>query len=1013
MQLTLNPHFASKHPSFAAWMLYCALALIAGLFLSFGGPLQADETPAKAGNPYAQQIRPLLVKYCVGCHNPSDAQSNLRLDSLAAIEKGGDAGPAITRGDLDSSLIWRRVSGLDEPQMPPEDSPQPSSEEKEILKLWIERGAEGEDAPLSLQDQWRLLQAKQASPTKSNGHNPKASAITAAIALPDASMLVGRYGFVERLPASEVPPQWTSLDRLDIIGKVSQLRLDPQSRRVAIASGLPGFGGQVTVIELDGLLSDTNAKDASQPSKGMSSAKVYRLEAHRDMLYSAVLHPKEPWVATAGYDRIIRLWNYQSGELLRSFEGHNGAVYDLDFDPSGEILASASADETIKIWRVDSGLRLDTFGQCEAEQYVVRILNAPSSLNQSKQTPNQESSKQPSSTLEIVACGADRRIRLWHLPSLSEPSVSPMRHAVFAHESTIHLLALSPDHRFACTSAQDNTLKIWDTQKWELIEVLPKSTALPTSLAWIPSTPAQIRWTTLNGQVHLFALPASLSADHSSTTGNSPSLATSTLSSPEGNQGHPTTVSRSTSKPPVDVQGLTLPALVEGVFLPEDRVRGGDWYSFPAKQGETLKIETIASRDKSPFDSHLEITDEHGVPILRTRLQAVRESYFTFRGKDSTTIDDFRLHRWEDMELNELLYASGEVVRLWLYPRGPDSGYKVYPGSGSRYTYFGTSPVAHALNEPAWIVRELKQDQAPIANGQPVFPVYYANDDDPQRLAGKDSVIFFTAPSDATYFVRVRDTRGLAAETFQYKLSIAPPKPRFSIKLETPEITLRPNVGAEFVIATDRFDGLNSQIEISFDGLPDGLSVVQPLRIQADQLRAIGQIRSTTGSLENLPKEFEVTLHAKSIAGDQEWTSETSPKIKVKVNEKPTMKLKVVDKSAPDDAPPLTSLRIKPGETISAKLVIERGEAGSEISFAGDISFGGDDSGRNLPHGCFVDNIGLNGLLIPNGQSTREVFITAAPIAAPQTRWFHLRANVDGNPTTLPIELIVQPVESK
>jgi hypothetical protein len=125
------------------------------------------------------------------------------------------------------------------------------------------------------------------------------------------------------------------------------------------------------------------------------------------------------------------------------------------------------------------------------------------------------------------------------------------------------------------------------------------------------------------------------------------------------------------------------------------------------------------------------------------------------------------------------------------------------------------------------------------------------------------------------------------------------------------------------------------------------------------------------------------------------------------------MKLKVVDKSAPDDAPPLTSLRIKPGETISAKLVIERGEAGSEISFAGDISFGGDDSGRNLPHGCFVDNIGLNGLLIPNGQSTREVFITAAPIAAPQTRWFHLRANVDGNPTTLPIELIVQPVESK
>ncbi len=1024
MQPTLNPQSASL-PCFDTRMLHFALhCLIAGVFLCSWVPLQADGPQPKAANPFAQQIRPLLVKYCVGCHNPSDAQSNLQLDSLAAIEKGGDAGPAITPGDVDSSLIWRRIAGLDEPQMPPEDSPQPSSEEKEILRLWIERGAEGEDAPMSLQDQWRLLQAQQTSLPNSNSPKPKASSIPAAIALQDSSMLVGRYGYVERLQSNPEHPQWTSMDRLEIIGKVSQLRLDPQSRRVAIASGLPGFGGQVTVIELDGLLSAPDSKDAPQSSIGLSSAKTYRLEAHRDMLYSAVLHPSEPWVATAGYDRIIRLWNYHSGELLRSFEGHNGAVYDLDFDPTGEILASASADETIKIWRVDSGLRLDTFGQCEAEQYVVRILNAPNSLNQSKQTPTQESSKQPAGTLEIVACGADRRIRLWHLPSLSEPSVSPLRHAVFAHESTIHLMALSPDHRFACTSAQDNTLKIWDTQRWELIEVLPKSTELPTSLAWIPSTPAKIRWTTLNGQIHSVDLPASLSA----TTNNSPALATLTLptnpgpknpgptnpgASIPGNPGQPSTASRIASKPPVDPQGLTLPALVEGVFLPEDRQRGGDWYSFAAKQGETLKIETIASREKSPFDSHLEITDEHGVPILRTRLQAVRESYFTFRGKDSTTIDDFRLHRWEDMELNEWLYASGEVVRLWLYPRGPDSGYKVYPGSGSRYTFFGTSPVAHALNEPAWIVRELKQDQAPIANGQPVFPIYYANDDDPQRQAGKDSVIFFTAPSDATYFVRVRDTRGLAAETFQYKLSIAPPKPKFSIKLETPEITLRPNVGTEFIVATDRFDGLNSQIEISFEGLPDGLSVVQPLRIQADQLRAIGQIRSTTGTLENLPKEFEVTLHAKSVAGDQEWTSDTSPKIKVKVNEKPTMKLKIVDKAAPDDSLPLTAMRIKPGETISAKLVIERGEAGSEISFAGDISFGGDDSGRNLPHGCFVDNIGLNGLLIPNGQSTREVFITAAPIVAPQTYWFHLRANVDGNPTTLPIELIVLPVESQ
>ena len=38
--------------------------------------------------------------------------------------------------------------------------------------------------------------------------------------------------------------------------------------------------------------------------------------------------------------------------------------------------------------------------------------------------------------------------------------------------------------------------------------------------------------------------------------------------------------------------------------------------------------------------------------------------------KDSDTSDDFRLQNWGEMEINEFLYAKGEVVKLWLYPRG-------------------------------------------------------------------------------------------------------------------------------------------------------------------------------------------------------------------------------------------------------------------------------------------------------------------------------------------------------
>jgi hypothetical protein len=117
------------------------------------------------------------------------------------------------------------------------------------------------------------------------------------------------------------------------------------------------------------------------------------------------------------------------------------------------------------------------------------------------------------------------------------------------------------------------------------------------------------------------------------------------------------------------------------------------------------------------------------------------------------------------------------------------------------------------------------------------------------------------------------------------------------------------------------------------------------------------------------------------------------------------MPLKLVSLEQDATAPALGELVIRPGQTISAKLVIERGEN------LGDISFGGDDSGRNLPHGCYVDNVGLSGLLIPAGQSTREVFITAAPWVPEQVRPFHLRANVDGNPTTTSI--LIRVVQDK
>ena len=50
------------------------------------------------------------------------------------------------------------------------------------------------------------------------------------------------------------------------------------------------------------------------------------------------------------------------------------------------------------------------------------------------------------------------------------------------------------------------------------------------------------------------------------------------------------------------------------------------------------------------------------------------------------------------------------------------------------------------------------------------------------------------------------------------------------------------------------------------------------------------------------------------------------------------------------------------------------------------VSFGSHDSGRNLPYGAYVDNIGLNGLLIVEEASEREFYITADAVTGETTQ---------------------------
>jgi mono/diheme cytochrome c family protein len=90
---------------------------------------------------YLRDVKPLLARRCVGCHGPQKQRSGLRLDTAAAVRKGGNSGPAVVPGDPAHSRLLQAVKGADGVTAMPPKGPPLSSGEIALLSAWVDAGA--------------------------------------------------------------------------------------------------------------------------------------------------------------------------------------------------------------------------------------------------------------------------------------------------------------------------------------------------------------------------------------------------------------------------------------------------------------------------------------------------------------------------------------------------------------------------------------------------------------------------------------------------------------------------------------------------------------------------------------------------------------------------------------------------------------------------------------------------------------------------------------------------------
>ncbi len=83
----------------------------------------------------------VLNSYCKKCHGDGQAYPGLDMNDRAGLMAPTNGEPAyVVPGDLAASRIWSRIVDTGN-SMPPENQPQPSAQDKEILKQWILAGA--------------------------------------------------------------------------------------------------------------------------------------------------------------------------------------------------------------------------------------------------------------------------------------------------------------------------------------------------------------------------------------------------------------------------------------------------------------------------------------------------------------------------------------------------------------------------------------------------------------------------------------------------------------------------------------------------------------------------------------------------------------------------------------------------------------------------------------------------------------------------------------------------------
>ena len=79
------------------------------------------------------------------------------------------------------------------------------------------------------------------------------------------------------------------------------------------------------------------------------------LKGHSDLVNSVAFSPDDTRVVSGSFDKTVRIWNVNTGEIERVLEGHTYSVLSVTFSPDRTRVISGGSNRTVLIWDAIAG----------------------------------------------------------------------------------------------------------------------------------------------------------------------------------------------------------------------------------------------------------------------------------------------------------------------------------------------------------------------------------------------------------------------------------------------------------------------------------------------------------------------------------------------------------------------------------------------------------------------------------------------------------------------------------